>query len=371
MSKIKTLTFMVLIVFLPVMMASNASAVSYNIEKAPDDLNLQFYDTFADEWYYYNRYQAIGDMCSNNSSAIRDWWRAFSSSSGSDPCFAIQNYDMGYRWGYSITPYNENSTYKNNEILFYWTDRPLSNLEVIPSSDFDEQGIRISSPNINYAFISFSDRNTLPEYCTNSDQYCWKNDFGQNMKVRFDYGSNQSINNIYIAGSYLGRPIYPLMSNFNIVYPQGYTGFIIPKTVDDKDVGSSQAIIDTLTNPDTSEIISDFPDYNQVVGWLPPGPIDSMVNLPLTVLTNFTGLVEGAECPRVDFTFPPPMDYQITVPCFKQTIWPQYGFMLWLDVIGYIIGGLMLYAGYKGLYERISMMLFRGRHISRMAVGEL
>lgn len=314
MSKTKMLTFIMMIVFLPVMMASNASAITYNIEKAPDDLNLQFYDTLADEWYYYNRYQAVGDMCSNNSLAILEWWRAFSPTNGADPCFAIQNYDMGYRWGYSITAYNENSTYKNNELVFWWTDRPLSSLEVIPSSDFVEgQGIRPSSPLINYAFVSFLDRNQLPEYCTNSDQYCWKNDYGQNMKVRFAFGSDQHLNNIYVAGSYLGWPIYPLMSNFNIIYPPGYTGFIIPKTVDDKDVGSSQAIIDELTNSDPDLV--NIGSIDGATGWLPPGPIDSILTLPISILNVFQNGFAGV-CSPISVPFPGLMEgHSFVLPC--------------------------------------------------------
>ena len=93
--------------------------------------------------------------------------------------------------------------------------------------------------------------------------------------------------------------------------------------------------------PDTSEL-------GDVAGWLPPGPVDSILNLPLTLFQNINSAL-GGTCTPVTATLPY-IDYDITLPCMS-TIYTKLGIKDFLDWIGVIAGGFILYNYLLHLYQ--------------------
>lgn len=51
-----------------------------------------------------------------------------------------------------------------------------------------------------------------------------------------------------------------------------------------------------------------------MVGWLPPGPVDSIINLPLNLFNALTNVLSGT-CQGVTLTLPF-VNQTLTLPCF-------------------------------------------------------
>lgn len=106
-------------------------------------------------------------------------------------------------------------------------------------------------------------------------------------------------------------------------------------------------IFDT-SGPDTDSL-------SGMAGWLPPGPVDSILNLPLTFLNNLTTSV-GSSCTPV-FLPLPFVNKSFELPCFNSIINAINGAnALWV-LIGTITSVLILYYYLKNLYKWIDNKL--------------
>lgn len=108
---------------------------------------------------------------------------------------------------------------------------------------------------------------------------------------------------------------------------------------------SGQAIQDALTDttsPDTSSL-------SNATGWLPPGPVDSILNLPLTILQALTNAFSSNSCQPLVIRFPH-ISRDIPIPCMS-TIWENFGLLPLFTWIGRVIGGILLYKYLINLYK--------------------
>lgn len=102
------------------------------------------------------------------------------------------------------------------------------------------------------------------------------------------------------------------------------------------------------SGPDTDSI-------SGMAGWLPPGPVDSILNLPLTFLNNLTSSV-GSSC--TDVIVPLPfVSNNLTLPCFSSIINSISGASTLWTLVGTISSVLILYYYLKNLYKWIDNKL--------------
>lgn len=106
----------------------------------------------------------------------------------------------------------------------------------------------------------------------------------------------------------------------------------------------NQATIDYISD-DSSPDISSLGD---MAGWLPAGPIDSIINLPLTYLQNLNNALSSSCQPIVAEL--PFVNQNITLPCVK-TLYQEMGVLSYLDWIGAIASGFILFKYLMNLYK--------------------
>lgn len=121
---------------------------------------------------------------------------------------------------------------------------------------------------------------------------------------------------------------------------------------------TSKGILGKLGELITNLFSNDGPDteqFNDMAGWLPPGPIDSILTLPLTLLNSMNNAL-GGTC--VTFTAPIPfVNNNFTFPCFSSLISQiEGGNTLW-SWVGAIASVLILYKYLIALYEWVDNVL--------------
>lgn len=101
---------------------------------------------------------------------------------------------------------------------------------------------------------------------------------------------------------------------------------------------------DTITDDSSPDISS----LSGMAGWLPPGPVDAILNLPLTYLNSLTTAL-GGTCSVVNPTLPY-VNKQIELPCIK-SIYQQIGAMTFVNWVGTIVSAFMLFQYFMRLYK--------------------
>lgn len=104
-------------------------------------------------------------------------------------------------------------------------------------------------------------------------------------------------------------------------------------------------INDTLTSEEGPDNLDSLGD---VAGWLPPGPVDSILNLPLTFFNSLTTSLNST-CSPVNVPLPY-VNKNLTIPCIS-TLYEQIGILTFLNWVGYVVGAIILYNYFLHLYE--------------------
>ena len=109
--------------------------------------------------------------------------------------------------------------------------------------------------------------------------------------------------------------------------------------------GKLKDLFNWLTNKDDADVSS----AGNVAGWLPPGPLDSLINLPLTMLTNINSSLKKT-CSPLEVNLPY-VNKTVEIPCLN-TIFNQItglnSFWTWVGLIGSV---LILYRYLINLYN--------------------
>ena len=101
----------------------------------------------------------------------------------------------------------------------------------------------------------------------------------------------------------------------------------------------------------TDETSPNLNGLENSAGWLKPGPVDSILNLPLTLLNNLqTNL--GNTCNPVVVNLPY-VDKDISLPCISAIYKQIDGLDVWFQGIGVIAAAFILYKYFMYLYNRI------------------
>lgn len=109
--------------------------------------------------------------------------------------------------------------------------------------------------------------------------------------------------------------------------------------------------LDDLNKNLTDESSPNLNGLQNSAGWLKPGPVDSIVNLPLTLLNNLqTNL--GNTCNPVTVKLPY-VNKDINLPCISAIYKQINGLDTWFQGIGVIAAAFILYRYFMYLYNRI------------------
>lgn len=93
----------------------------------------------------------------------------------------------------------------------------------------------------------------------------------------------------------------------------------------------------------------DVSGLGNTAGWLPAGPVDSLVNLPLTLFSNLSTALGSACTPVV---LPLPFVHKnIELPCLNQIYSKISGLSAWITSIGFIAAAFILYTYLLNLYK--------------------
>ena len=90
---------------------------------------------------------------------------------------------------------------------------------------------------------------------------------------------------------------------------------------------------------------------NDTTGWLPPGPVDSILNLPLSLLNNLSTNL-NKQCTPISLTIPfIDKNNQLVLPCLVDTLSDNIeGFDTFYNWLGLIVSCLLLYRYLMSLY---------------------
>lgn len=115
--------------------------------------------------------------------------------------------------------------------------------------------------------------------------------------------------------------------------------------LEDKGINYEENISDTINDSSSPNLDG----LNNSAGWLPSGPIDSILNLPLTFLNSLTTNLSKA-CNSVDLPLPF-VNKNITLPCLN-TIYSQIdGLSVWINSIGIIASAFIIFQYLMNLYK--------------------
>lgn len=157
-------------------------------------------------------------------------------------------------------------------------------------------------------------------------------------KVRFQF-NNSSIGDLMLNEGKTALPYVPYGEKIctNKLDEQNETSKGI--------FGKLKDLFNWLTNDDEADVSS----AGDVAGWLPPGPIDSIINLPLTMLNNINSSLNKT-CSPLEVNLPY-VNNSVEIPCLN-TIFNQItgltNFWTWVGLISSV---LILYRYLIELYK--------------------
>lgn len=110
--------------------------------------------------------------------------------------------------------------------------------------------------------------------------------------------------------------------------------------------------LDSINDSITSTDSPNLDELNNFVGYLPPGPLDSILNIPLTVLNSFLNNLNG-QCKPVNITLPF-VENTFELPCMYSFLSQMTGFTTLMDWISNICGTILLIKYLLTLYNWIN-----------------
>ena len=120
-----------------------------------------------------------------------------------------------------------------------------------------------------------------------------------------------------------------------------------------KDIKEQTNAINDL-NDNISSTDFDISGLDNVVGWLPAGPVDSILNLPLNLFNAYTTAL-GLTCNPLIIPLPY-VNKNLPIPCIR-SILQDIGILTWWDGFGYLASAIILYNYLLSLYTWVDKTL--------------
>lgn len=109
--------------------------------------------------------------------------------------------------------------------------------------------------------------------------------------------------------------------------------------------------LDDLNNNITDETLPDTSEFGDVAGWLPAGPVDSILTLPLNVLNSISNSL-NSNCSSVNLPLPF-IKKELSLMCGTEFYKNISGLNIFLNTLFTILGGITLYKYFVYLYNWI------------------
>lgn len=136
--------------------------------------------------------------------------------------------------------------------------------------------------------------------------------------------------------------------------PFGSYSSKIDETNDKLDETNNQ--LGDLNNNITDDSVPDIDGLGDSAGWLPPGPLDSVLNLPLSLFNSLTTNLNKS-CSAISIPLPY-VKKNLTIPCIN-SLYEKIGVSTFITWLGVVVSGFMLYTYllklYKWIEDRISL----------------
>lgn len=164
--------------------------------------------------------------------------------------------------------------------------------------------------------------------------------------------------------SYISEDSIPFGVSYKMNY--GPTDTAPTPYVPDEDTPANpnQGVEDAIGSLEDSILDETPPDISGLAnsaGWLPAGPLDSILNLPLTMFQNLLNALSN-QCTPVTVNLPY-VDKPITLPCISVIFSQIDGLSVWWNSIGLLLGGYILLKYLIGLEKWADATLtFRENH---------
>lgn len=127
-----------------------------------------------------------------------------------------------------------------------------------------------------------------------------------------------------------------------------------PEPTPDIDIIDS---IDNINNTITDETAPDTSVLSNSAGWLPPGPVDSIINMPLSLFNGLLNIFSSnATCQPINVPIPYLDNKYLQLPCFN-TLISSMGLSVWFEGIGAIAAAYILYHYLINLYAWVDKTL--------------
>lgn len=118
---------------------------------------------------------------------------------------------------------------------------------------------------------------------------------------------------------------------------------------------STNQKLDDLNKNLTDETSPNLNGLQNSAGWLKPGPVDSILNLPLSLLNNLTTNLSKS-CSPISLPLPF-VDKTLELPCLNSIYNKINGVNVFLNSIGVIASAFLIYEYLRKLYIRIDKIL--------------
>lgn len=92
-------------------------------------------------------------------------------------------------------------------------------------------------------------------------------------------------------------------------------------------------------------------------GWLKPGPVDSILNMPLNLINNLLSSLQNNTCSPLIIDIPYLNNKQITIPCIL-TLYEKMGLSSLFNSIGVVASAFILFRYLVGFYKWVDDTLF-------------
>lgn len=225
--------------------------------------------------------------------------------------------------------------------------------ELLTSDDEFDDDIRNSKAwsnnwNVSRDFNNNSwNRNLFRKWDDNTITYITYNLFMRGIQKQIDGDFNNSNYGFIISSNfdlYNSSNLLVLSSHISEPEPEP-----VPPTTDD--------YINNINNNLTSvpDITKNSNDINNLVGYLPPGPVDSILTLPLSLMNNLLDNLDGNSCNDLSIRLPF-INQNISIPCVK-TIYSIIGINTFFESTGIIASAFILYSYFLHLYSWVDEVI--------------
>lgn len=113
--------------------------------------------------------------------------------------------------------------------------------------------------------------------------------------------------------------------------------------------------LDNINNSLTDDTPPDTSEFGDVSGWLPSGPVDSIITLPLNALNSISNSLNG-NCSTINLPLPF-IDSTLPLTCGTDFYSQVSGLSLFLNSLFTILGGITLYKYFVYLYNWVDRIV--------------